>query len=110
MSPLALVGMLPKWSKFLIVGLAGAAFVIGIFWMGVRYQAAQCREAELARQLAVERENLRIAQESAQVAEGFRIRAEREAASLRDASRRREAVEWDCGDVQLPQIFIDEIR
>lgn len=105
-----LLGMLPSWSKYVALAAAGALVITIPFCAGVRYNAAQCKEAELARQLMTERENMRILEESTQVAEGFRIRAERRVAELEAAARRRANVQWECGDVELPQEVLNEMR
>lgn len=106
----ALIAGLPGWTKYAAIAVAVFLVIAGSARVGYNYRDAQCKEAELARQLATERENMRILEESNQVAEGLRIRAERRAAELEAASRRRSNVTWECGDVQIPQEVLHDIR
>ena len=112
-----LAGLLPGWAKWAGLALAAAGLVAAALWWrsqvyaeGYAAAEAECQAAELARQLAQERELTRIAQEAAQAAEGRRLYAERQAEALRAASQRIAAADWRCGAEPLPPAVYDEVR
>ena len=106
----ALAGRLPGWARYAALTAAVVVLLTLSYCQGRGAAEAECQVAELARQLAQERELTRIAQEAAQAAEGRRLYAERQAEALRAASQRIAAADWPCGAKPLPQAVYDEIR
>ena len=106
----AVAGLLPGWAKYAALAAAVAGLLTLTYCQGRGAAEAECQAAELARQLAQERELTRIAQEAAQAAEGRRLYAERQAEALQASRQRVAAVEWACGAEELPGAVYDEVR
>ena len=106
----ALTSLSPDWARYAALAAAVAGLLTLSYCQGRGAAEADCQAAELARQLAQERELTRIAQEAAQAAEGRRLYAARQAEALWAAGQRIAAADWPCGAEPLPQAVYDEIR